>query len=207
MNELKKLHINEMVTKYTETKDEVTFENAYRSLLTEYQPKLNYWAATTTFLAGKHEAQELFDEAFMRALASIEANGGDFVKLFNTSLHNRFKSLLRKLQVRRKREEYVFHSDDPEAATFEPADEFNLEHEAIRKTDQRQLIGFLLNGEDELTTAIVKATFDNPNLGPTAIGRKLGLKHHSVVTRTYKRLAAKFDAKHPGKYQDYLVAL
>lgn len=208
MNELKKLHINEMVTKYTETKDEVTFENAYRSLLTEYQPKLNYWAATTAFLAGKHEAQELFDEAFMRALASIEANGGDFVKLFNTSLHNRFKSLLRKLQVRRKREEYVFQSDDPEAATFEPADEFNLEESIIakKKADQRQLIDSLLSDADESTTAIVETFLSHPKPTATAIARELGV-HHSKVTRALNRLAGKFNSKQYGDYNDYLVAL
>lgn len=217
MNELKKLHINEMVTKYHETKDEVVLENAYRSLLTEYQPKLNYWAATTAFLAGKHEAQELFDEAFMRALASIEANGGDFVKLFNTSLHNRFKSLLRKLQVRREREKYVFHSDDPEAATFEPADEFNLEEYLIAKKedDQRQLIDFLLSGENERVTAIIQTFLKLDCSGksswsfPTAnsIAAELGI-HHSAVSRTFKRLAAKFEqSKQYDDYNDYLVAL
>jgi RNA polymerase sigma factor (sigma-70 family) len=212
MNELKKLHINELVTKYTETKDEVIFENAYRSLLTEYQPKLNYWAATTAFLAGKHEAQELFDESFMRALASIEADGGDFVKLFNTSLHNRFKSLLRKLQVRRKREDYVFHSDDPEAATFELADEFNLEATVLtqlnakKKADQRQLIDSLLSDADESTTAIVETFLSHPKPTATAIARELGV-HHSKVTRALSRLAAKFDPKQYGSHRDYLVAL
>lgn len=208
MNELKKLHINEMVTRYTETKDEAIFENAYRSLLTEYQPKLNYWAATTAFLAGKHEAQELFDESFMRSLVSIEANGGDFVKLFNTSLHNRFKSLLRKLQVRRKREDYVFHSEDSEAATFELADEFNLEESIIakKKADQRQLIDSLLSNADESTTAIVETFLSHPKPTATAIAKELGV-HHSKVTRALHRLAANFDTKQFGSHRDYLVAL
>ncbi|MEH7521727.1 sigma-70 family RNA polymerase sigma factor [Bacillus sp. JJ1503] len=208
MNESRKLQINEMIAKYILTKSEIDFERVYRNLLSEYQPKLNYWASTTAFLAGKHEAQELFDETFMRVVDSIEADGGDFVKLFNFSLHNRFKSLLRKLQVKRKYEDYGLDSDNEKTAIFEFVDDFNLEEHitAKKKADQRQLIDFLLNGADETTTAIVEAFLSHPKPTATAIAKELGF-HHSKVLRALTRLAAKYDTKQFGSHRDYLVAL
>lgn len=214
MNETKKLQINEMVTQYTKSNDEFDLNNIYRSLLSEYQPKLNYWANSTSFLAGKHEAQELFDEAFMKVLANITTNGGDFVKLFNTSLHNRFKSLLRKLKVRRKWEDYDFDkiSADPEAATYELVDDFNLEEQVItnltgkKKADQRKLIDSFLEGADADTTAIVNAFLTHPKPTATAIAKDLGV-HHSKVLRNFEKLGGHFNYKQFGDYRDYLLAL
>jgi len=214
MNETKKLHINQLVSNYSLTKSETELTNVYRNLFTEYQPKLNYWASTTSFLAGKHDTQALFDDTFMKVIDKIATDGGDFVKLFNTALHNGFKSLLRKLKTRRTYEDYDYEklSADPEAATYELADELNLEEKVIsdltakKKADQRKLIDSFLNGADADTTAIVNAFLSHPKPTATAIAKELGV-HHSKVLRKFEKLGSDFNYKQFGDYRDYLLAL
>jgi hypothetical protein len=160
-------------------------------------------------MANDHDMAEIFDETFLKSLDAVESNGGDFVKLFNRSLNNRYKSLLRKLRVRRMREQYEIEREgEDEAATFEIADEYRFEEEITlkKKNDQRMLIEFLVSGENERTTAIVQAYLTTDLKTPTAIGNYLGLDHKQV-SRSIKRLAGKFDSKKFGEYQDFLVAL
>jgi hypothetical protein len=211
MNELKKSHINHLVAQYHKEKDEAQLAPIYRSLLAEYQSKLDYWTATT-LMAGSHEMQELFDDTFMKSLEVIGNNGGDFIKLFHLSLGNRYKDLLRKLIVRRKYEQYETDNGDDDSAKVEIASEFNLEETvsqkltAKQKDDQRQLIDFLVRGENERTTAIVQAFLTTDLKTPTAIGKYLGLDHKQV-SRALTRLAAKYSTKQFGNYADYLIAL
>jgi DNA-directed RNA polymerase specialized sigma24 family protein len=211
MNELKKSHINHLVTQYNEGKGEDQLTEIYRNLLAEYQPKLDYWTATT-LMAGSHEMQELFDDTFMKALEVIGNNGGDFVKLFHLSLGNRYKDLLRKLIVRRKYEQYETDNGDEDSAKVEIASEFRTDEHVIeklnakQKDDQRQLIDFLVRGENERTTAIVQTYLNHPKPTATAIAKELGLDHKQV-SRALTRLASKFDSKQYGDYSDYLVAL
>jgi hypothetical protein len=211
MNELKKSHINHSVAQYHKEKDEAQLVLIYRSLLAEYQSKLDYWTATT-LMAGNHETQELFDDTFMKSLEVIGNNGGDFVKLFHLSLGNRYKDLLRKLVVRRKYEQYETDNGDEDSAKVEIAADISTEEQVIekltakQKADQRQLIDFLVCGENERTTAIVQTYLTTDLKTPTAIGNHLGL-NHKQVTRTLKRLAGKFDSKQFGSHRDYLVAL
>jgi hypothetical protein len=211
MNELKKSHINHLVAQYHKEKDEAQLAPIYRSLLAEYQSKLDYWTATT-LMAGSHEMQELFDDTFMKSLEVIGNNGGDFIKLFHLSLGNRYKDLLRKLIVRRKYEQYETDNGDDDSAKVEIASEFNLEETvsqkltAKQKDDQRQLIDFLVRGENERTTAIVQAFLTTDLKTPTAIGKYLGLDHKQV-SRALNRLAGKFSTKQFGDYHEYLVAL
>jgi hypothetical protein len=210
MNELKKSHINQLVAQYHKDKDEAQITQVYRNLLTEYQQRLDYWA-TTTLMAGSHEMQELFDDTFMKSLEVIGNNGGDFVKLFHLSLGNRYKDLLRKLITRRKYEQYETDNSD-DSAKVEIASDFNLEEHVSQKLtvkqkdDQRQLIDFLVRGENERTTAIVQAFLTTELKTPTAIGKHLGLDHKQV-SRALKSLAGKFDSKQFGSHRDYLVAL
>jgi DNA-directed RNA polymerase specialized sigma24 family protein len=211
MNELKKSHINHLVAQYHKEKDEAQLDPIYRSLLTEYQSKLDYWTATT-LMAGSHEMQELFDDTFMKALEVIGNNGGDFVKLFHLSLGNRYKDLLRKLIVRRKYEQYETDNGDDDSAKVEIASDFNTEEEVTeglsrkKKNDQLMLIEFLVSGENERTTAIVQAFLSTELKTPTAIGKHLGLDHKQV-SRALKSLAGKFSTKQFGDYNDYLIAL
>lgn len=211
MNELKKSNINRLVTRYHEEKDEAQLAPIYRSLLAEYQSKLDYWTATT-LMAGSHEMQELFDDTIMKSLEVIGNNGGDFVKLFHLSLGNRYKDLLRKLMTRRKHEQYETDNGDEDSAKVEIASEFDLEEyvsqkiTAKQKEDQRQLIDFLVRGENERTTAIVQTYLTTDLKTPTAIGKHLGLDHKQV-SRALTRLASKYSTKKFGNYADYLVAL
>jgi hypothetical protein len=212
MNELKKSHINRLVAQHIEGKDdEAQLAPIYRSLLAEYQSKLDYWTATT-LMAGSHEMQTVFDDSFLKSLNAIGNSGGDFVKLFNRSLHNEYKSLLRKLRVKRKYEQYEMNNNDDDSAKVEIASEFNLEEHvsqkltAKQKDDQWQLIDFLVRGENERTTAIVQAFLTTDLKTPTAIGKYLGLDHKQV-SRALTRLAAKYSTKQFGNYADYLIAL
>lgn len=211
MNELKKSHINHLVSQYNEGKDEAQLGSIYRSLLAEYQAKLDYWTSTT-LMAGNHEMQSLFNDALLSALKDIEANGGDFVKLFHLKITRRYATLLRDLSVRRKYEQYETDNSDEDSAKVEIASEFNLEEHvsqkltAKQKADQRQLIDFLVCGENERTTAIVQTYLTTDLKTPTAIGNHLGL-NHKQVTRALTRLASKFDSKQFGSHRDYLVAL
>jgi hypothetical protein len=155
----------------------------------------------------------IFDDVVIKVVKSIEANGGDFVKLFNQSLYNEFRSVLRKLKKRRSFEIYEAADEDGAATSrFEMADEFNLEETVVkeetakRKADQLALIDSLVCGENERTTAIVQAYLTTDLKTPTAIGKHLGLDHKQV-TRALNRLAGKFSTKQHGDFRDYLVAL
>lgn len=212
MNEHQKLNINHAVTQYIGTKADAALTKVYRDLQTEYQPKLSYWASST-YMANDHDMTALFDDTFIKSLSVVEDKGGDFVKLFNHSLHNRYKSLLRRLKTRRTFEQYEIDRDgEEEAATSDIADDFNLAEEVTeritrkKKNDQRMLIEFLVSGETERTTAIVQTFLTTELKTPTAIGKHLGLDHKQV-SRALNRLAGKFSTKQFGDYHDYLVAL
>jgi hypothetical protein len=211
MNELKKSHINHLVTQYHTTKDEYQLTEIYRNLLAEYQAKLDYWTATT-FMAGSHEMQELFDEVFMKYLEVIGNDGGDFVKIFHRALGTRYTDLLRKIITRKKYEQYETDNGDDDSAKVEIASEYSTEEEVIeglsrkKKNDQRKLIEFLVCGENERTTAIVQTFLSHPKPTATAIAKELGLDHKQV-SRALKSLAGKFSTKQFGDYHDYLIAL
>jgi DNA-directed RNA polymerase specialized sigma24 family protein len=211
MNNEKKSNINGMVASYINQKDDGDLSACYGEIFAEYRNKIDHWAATT-YLATSHEMLAIFDDTFIKSVGYIEKNGGDFVKLFHRSLHNRYKSLLRKLRLRRANEMYetkTENDDDTVAATIENiAAEQTVEDVAFakRKADQRQLIDSFLSDADELTTAIVKAFLEHPKPTPTAIGKQLGI-HHSTIIRKLERLAGKFDSKKHGDYRDFLVAM
>jgi hypothetical protein len=211
MKETKKLHINEMVAKYHVTRDEDQLTEIYCNLLAEYRAKLDYWAATT-YMSGSHEMQSLFNDAVLSALKDIEADGGDFVKLFHLKITRRYKTLLRDLTVRRKHEQYEIDNGDEDSAKVEigsdsSAEEYVIEKfTAKQKDDQRQLIDFLVRGENERTTAIVQTFLNHPKPTATAIAKELGLDHKQV-SRALKSLAGKFSTKQFGDYTDYLIAL
>ncbi|MGG2024171.1 sigma-70 family RNA polymerase sigma factor [Gottfriedia sp. S16(2024)] len=213
MKELTKDFINGKVFLYLEKGIEDDFSDFYKELKNEYQSKLRYWSKNT-FMANMHDIQELFDDTVFNVMNVIKKDGGDFVKLFQLRLVSRYKSLLRKLIVRRAHEDYDFDksSADPEAATFELADDFNLEEKVItdltgkKKADQRQLIDSFLDGADADTTAIVNAFLTHPKPTATAIAKELGV-HHSKVLRNFERLGGTFDYKQFGDYRDYLFAI
>lgn len=205
--------IKDLVERYLSEKDESSFKVIYDESLAKYKRQLDGWVATTREYT-EHEVQEMFDETLLSTLGVIERDGGDFDRLFQRSLYNRYKSSLRKLSFRRQYDFKETPSDDGTAIPeYEKlADDFDLEEEvtrratAKRKADQRQLIDFLVCGENERTTAIVQAYLTTELKTPTAIGNHLGLDHKQV-SRALNRLAAKFNSKQFGSHRDYLVAL
>ena len=213
MKDEQKLNINEMANDYLRTGDDFIFTDLYTSLSEAYRDKLRYWS-TSTYMANEHDITDLFHDVIHKVLESLRNNvGGDFVKLFTVSLGNSYKSLLRKLRTRRKYELYdgPDSGEEENTAMFETLkDEFDLEEHVIKKeADQRELIDFLTDPDkvnDETTTAIVESFISNDGpTTPTAIGKKLGL-HHSTVIRKIERLAKRFDERQFGSYQDYLLA-
>lgn len=222
MNEQQKLNINHVVTQYLGAKDDTALTQVYRDLLSEYQPKLSYWASST-YMANDHDMTAIFDDTLIKSLDVVEKNGGDFVKLFNRSLHNRYKSLLRKLKLRRELEVYeVYDGKDvsygnEENSAMKLAFEYKVNKDnneditaatvlSKKKNDQRMLIEFLVSGETERTTAIVQTYLSTELKTPTAIGKHLGLDHKQV-SRALSRLQAKYSTKQHGDYRDYLIAL
>lgn len=221
MKEQQKLNINHAVTTYIGTKTDADLAKVYRDLLSEYQPKLTYWASST-YMANDHDMVEIFDDTFIKTIDVVESKSGDFVKLFHHSLHNRYKSLLRKLKTRRSFEMYdsydggdnVYNSGDTtDYLSFERMVNRNNTEDTTaatvlskQKADQRQLIDFLVRGENERTTAIVQAFLNHPKPTATAIAKEIGLDHKQV-SRALNRLAGKFSTKQFGNYHDYLVAL
>ncbi len=202
-----KQNINEQMLDYLSTGDPATFEEGYSALRAKYQRQLERWEMTTSGV-NEHDLLELFDDTLLKTLAALGQDEGHFEKLFHRSLYNGFKSLLRKIRTRRDFEEYEAATSDEDAATFEIADEFDLEEHVVQKkeADQRQLIDSLLSDADETTTAIVESFLQHPKPNPTAIGKVLGV-HHSTIIRKLERLAANFDSKQHGDYRDYLVAI
>ncbi|KFN03908.1 sigma-70 family RNA polymerase sigma factor [Bacillus clarus] len=209
-----KLNINEIANDYLRTGEDEAFTDLYIRLSEVYRDKLRYWS-TSTYMATEHDITGLFHDVIQKVLKSLRNNvGGDFVKLFAVSLGNEYKSLLRKLRTRRKYELYdrPESDEDENTAMFETLkDEFDLEEHVIKKkeADQRKLIDFLTDPgqvNDETTTAIVETFISNDGpTTPTAIGKKLGL-HHSTVIRKLERLARRFDERQFGSYRDYLLA-
>nr|WP_231503968.1 sigma-70 family RNA polymerase sigma factor [Bacillus sp. UNC437CL72CviS29] len=223
MQDERKLNINKIANEYLKTSDESRFNDLYINLKREYRNKVDYWSAST-YLATRHDIEALFDDVILNVLKTLrESNGGDFVNLFSRSLKNMYISLLRKLRTRRKREflyddkttdkDFIYSDTLVEGEwsfSNNPSD-FDLEEHVTKKkeADQRELIDFLADPEqvnDETTTAIVETfiTNDGPTT-PTAIGKKLGL-HHSTVIRKLERLAKRFDERQFGDYRDYLLA-
>lgn len=212
MREIEKLNINQLAKRYLESKNEYIFRVMYDLTLHHFKANLLSWGNNTT-LANYHDILELFDDMVLSAIMDIDEQGGDFVKLLQCKLTNRYKSFLRKLATRKRREVFEAVPEDGASTSLnEISCDFVLEEEVIssinakRKADQRQLIDFLVCGENERTTAIVQTFLSTDLKSPTAIGKHLGLDHKQV-TRALHRLAAKYNTKQFGDYHDYLVAL
>ena len=81
---------------------------------------------------------------------------------------------------------------------------FNLEEEVISAIDKRQLINFLMKGEDQVTTAIVNLLLKNPFLKKAEIGKMLGIDRRTVERRI-KNLSYKYDESKFGDLDSYLA--
>jgi DNA-directed RNA polymerase specialized sigma24 family protein len=154
-----------------------------------------------------HEVVELYQDVLMKCIERFDGNS-DFMNFYKVCVVRKRADVYEKNKRRQEFEIYdEAESEDSIAATIERiADPTDYHEEVTRKADQRQLIGILLDGEDELTTAIVKSYLANPKATMRNIARDLNLNHQSVVSRTFKRLAGKFESKNLGNYRDFLYA-
>jgi regulatory protein YycH of two-component signal transduction system YycFG len=202
--------LNAKVLRYQQTKCDDLFYEIYHE--TKRRVLRNTRAVANSLSTDENTVLTLFDDAILYAVNTYK-DGKDFVNYVKWKFKNKRLNFLRNRKYVFDHEVYEqpVNEDEDAATSFDfIAGSDGADDEYLRKqteADQRQLIGYLMNGADELTTAIVKLMLDNPELGPTAIKRQLGLKHHSTVTRKIESLAGKFDSKQYGNYRDYLVAL
>ncbi|MGM0815346.1 MAG: sigma-70 family RNA polymerase sigma factor [Bacillota bacterium] len=203
MEDLKE-KLNSYVTEYKLTGCEYSFSKIYEILIERCSLKFNEIARSLRATA--HEVRALYEDVLMKCIRDF--NGSvDFENYYKFSIRNKRANMYRDRKTRLNYEVVnSFSKDDESAATLEPVDEETPEtiYFTKKRADQRQLIDSLLEKADETTRQIVETFLgcDRPN--PTAIGKRLGL-HHSTVIRKLEKLAGSFDTKQHGNYRDYLV--
>ncbi|MGM0904217.1 MAG: hypothetical protein ACQEXB_24325 [Bacillota bacterium] len=199
--------LNGLVAKYQTDSNDDTFREIYEMVSANWR---NLEAVGKSVYSNEPEMLATYEDMLLACIEVFDGSG-NFSHLLNRYIWRKRHDIYKVNKARRKYEA-VFtpmeNEDGSEAATFELADDFNLEHEitAKKKADQRQLIDFLLEGADETTTAIVETFLQHPKPTATAIAKEIGC-HHSKVLRALNRLAGKFETKQFGDYHDYLVAL
>jgi DNA-directed RNA polymerase specialized sigma24 family protein len=199
--------LNKLVLDYRDTRNEETFEKIYEIVSANWK---GLETIGKSIRASGAEILAMYQDTLLSCIEIFDGRA-DFIHLLNRSL--RYKRIDTYRRKKRLSEFEVFmkpleNDEGSEAATYEFADEFNLEDyiTAKKKADQRQLIDSLLNGADETTTAIVATFLAHPKPTATAIAKELGV-HHSKVIRALTRLAAKYSTKQYGDFSDYLIAL
>jgi hypothetical protein len=210
---MSKQKLNELVFSYQRSRTDEDFEKLLNEVYIAKGSTVNWKEITVVAKSVRASESEIiasYEDTLLNCIKYYDGRG-DFVNLLNRSIWKKRRDIY--LNKKRLSEFEVFASpvendDGSEPASFEIADDFNLEEQitAKKKADQRQLIDSLLNGADETTTAIVATFLAHPKPTATAIAKELGV-HHSKVTRALNRLASKFSTKQFGDYHDYLIAL
>jgi len=205
--------LNNLVLDYREGRSEDTFTQLYEMVSANWR---NLGTVGKSIRASEAETIAAYQDVLLECIEKYDGRT-DFSYLVNKSIRFRRRDIY--LKKKRLSEFEIYENKHPNGvmfdseygstdATYNLADEFNLEEQIIakKKADQRQLIDSLLNDADETTTAIVATFLAHPKPTATAIAKELGV-HHSKVTRALNRLAGKFSTKQFGDYHDYLVAL
>ena len=203
MNNLK---LNNAVLEFQRSRSDESYAIIHEATIEKVNRKLEKIASSVR--SNYPDTRALYEDVLMRCIERFDGKS-DFSHFYNAAVALERRGFNRKNVKRYDREVFSVDDDgDEKAATFEIADDFNLEEQIIakKKADQRQLIDSLLNDADETTTAIVATFLAHPKPTATAIAKELGV-HHSKVTRALNRLAGKFSTKQFGDYHDYLVAL
>ncbi|MGT4651518.1 sigma-70 family RNA polymerase sigma factor [Bacillus cereus] len=196
--------LNSYITEYKLTECEYSFSRIYEILIERRSLKFN--GIARSLRATDHEVRALYEDVLMKCIKDFNGKV-DFENYYNFSIKNKRANMYRDRKTRLNYEVVnSFGKDEESAATLEIADEETPEtiYFTKKRADQRQLIDSLLEKADETTRQIVETFLgcDRPN--PTAIGKRLGL-HHSTVIRKLEKLAGSFDTKQHGNYRDYLV--
>jgi hypothetical protein len=195
--------LNSLVVSYQTDRNDDTFTKIYEIIANTWT---NLEKVAKSVRADIHEITALYEDALLKCIDKYDGKT-DFIRYYRHCLKRARADLYKYKKLRYESEikestyeidfECLINSDndvDSTAATV-------LE---TKRADQRQLIDYLLSGADATTTAIVEAFLSEKKPTPTAIGKKLGL-HHSTVLRKLTRMASKYDSKKFGDYRDFLV--
>jgi hypothetical protein len=201
------IDLNAKVLRYQQTKCDDLFYEIYHEI--KRQVLRNTRAVANSLSTDENTVLTLFDDAILYAVNTYK-DGKDFVNYVKWKFKNKRLNFLRNRKYVFEHEVYEqpVNEDEDAATSFDfIVGSDGAEHEFIRKqteADQRQLIGSLIDPgkvNDAMTTAIVKAFLASDNPTPTAIGKKLGV-HHSTVIRKLNRLARNIEPE----LRDYLLA-
>lgn len=197
--------LNELVIAYQAQPCEVIFGEIYEAVSPQWKFAKKI---AQSIRASEHEVIAMYEDVLLKCLERFDGQS-DFLNFFKVCVVRKRADLYAKRKRMAQAEIFEEPTDDGEslvAATIEqiadPTDQAELN---TRKADQRQLIGVLLDGADEFTTAIVNAFLNHDNPTARAIAKEIGV-HHSKVIRTLNRLAANYDASKYGNYRDYLAS-
>lgn len=200
--------LNSLIVSYQTDRNDDTFTKIYETIANTWT---NLEKVAKSVRADICEITALYEDVLLKCIDKYDGRT-DFIRFYRYCLTRaraefywykklRYESEIKECEINASDEmdfERLINSAnyaDSTAATV-------LE---TKRADQLQLIDFLLSGADATTTAIVEAFLSEKKPTPTAIGKKLGL-HHSTVLRKLTSLASKYDSKKFGDYRDFLVA-
>ena len=208
-------NLNNLITEFQTKRDDSSFESIYaevtQAIIGSKDGNPYFRKIASSMKADHHDVKAVFDDTLLNVLAKFKTDSGhDFLRYFKSSWRRRRANLYKKTKRIRDNEVYDDSSLDEELdESFEQLPDSITVEDTVFKTkeaDQRQLIDFLVRGENERTTAIVNSFLSHPKPNATAIAKEVGLDHKQV-SRALNRLAGKFSTKQFGDYHDYLVAL
>jgi hypothetical protein len=210
-NNLKNL--NNLISEFKSQRSDQSFEQIYaevtKVIIGSKDGNPYFRQIARSMKADIHDVKAVFDDTILYALNKYNGRT-DFIHFFKWCWKRRRANLYNKMEMIRENEYYDDTSLDEDLdASFEQIPDSVMVEEIVFKTkeaDQRQLIDFLVHGENERTTAIVSSFLSHPKPTATAIAKEIGLDHKQV-SRALTRLQAKFSTKQFGSRRDYLVAL
>ncbi|MCY8047607.1 hypothetical protein [Bacillus haynesii] len=199
--------LNSMVLNYQKTRSNTSFTEIYDLTITPMRS--TFEEVARSLRASVPEVLALYEDVLMNCVASYSGEH-DFENYFKFSLKNKRANLYRNKKKRHQNEVLecgLSSNGDEGAATLRVVAEDTPENLFFRKkrADQRQLIDNLVEKSDETTKVIVETFLACERPTPTAIGKKLGV-HHMTVIRKLEKLAGYFDTQQFGDYRDYLFA-
>ncbi|MCI4129422.1 hypothetical protein [Bacillus haynesii] len=199
--------LNNLVLSYQKDKSNDVFTEIYEMTISPMRSK--FAEVARSLRASVPEVVALYEDVLLNCIGSYTGEH-DFENYFKFSLRNKRANLYRDKKKRQQKEvlECGLSSNHNEsAATLRIMDEGSPERLFFSKkrADQRQLIDHLVEKSDETTKMIVETFLACERPTPTAIGKKLGV-HHMTVIRKLEKLAGYFDTKQFGEYRDYLFA-
>ncbi|MEH7246516.1 hypothetical protein V7114_06925 [Neobacillus niacini] len=208
-------NLNNLISEFQSERSDQSFEIIYaevtQAVIGSKDGNPYFRQIARSMKADAHDVKAVFDDTLLSTLANFQQGSGyDFINYFKASWRRRRANLYKKAKRIRDNEVYDDMLLDEELdESFARIPDLITVEDIVFKTkeaDQRQLIDFLVRGENERTTAIVQTFLSHPKPNATAIAKEIGLDHKQV-SRALNRLAGKFSTKKFGNYQDFLVAL